>query len=319
MLGRYKSPLYILWDLSYRCNHKCIFCYNDCQNQVSATLPAGQLEMIAEQIIKNEVLSVTLGGGEPLLEKDTVFRLGRLLKNKVWLTLATNGSLITPSLARPLSEIFSAIQISLHGMEETMDELVGVHGAYKKIIEGVKYLSDIGFKRIEVCFVLTRLNQHFFEPMVEELINIGNIQRIRVQNFIPSGRGYINKELLYLEPDEVSIVIQRYRKFIETKDNKIAFIYDDVADELIELRKGNKPNPFLHIHSDGSVGIFPHIPVILGNLRDEQLRFIWERKGADFFNLDEIRVMLDQVGCNKDIGFYETCGIRPWIDKPVII
>lgn len=282
-------------------------------------MPPEDLEIIAEQIIENEVISVTIGGGEPLLQKDAVFRLGRMLKNKVWLILATNGALISSSLAEHLAKIFSAIQISLHGMGDAFDELVGVPGAYKRVIGGIEALSNIGFKKIEICFALTRLNQDLFEPLVEELIDLGNIQRIRVQNFIPSGRGYTNRELLYLKPNEVDLILLRYRRFIESKGNKMTLIYDDVADELIELRKGDKPNPFLHIHSSGSVGIFPHIPVILGNLLDESLRSIWERKGADFFNLDEIKMMLDRISCNKDIGFFETRGIRPWIDKPLII
>lgn len=315
---QYKSPLFILWDLSSSCNHKCMFCYNNCFNQADTKLSLKHLEMIAEQIIQNEVVSVAIGGGEPLLQKDAVFHLGRILKNKVWLILATNGTLITSSLAKPLSEMFSAVQISLHGYGDELDELTRVHGTYRKVIHGIESLSCIGFNKIEICFVLTRLNHHLFKPMVEELMDMGNIQRIRVQNLIPSGMGYVYRELLYLEPNEVKAILVEYRKFIESKGNKIAFIYDDVADELAELRKGNKPNPFLHIHSDGNVGVFPHIPVILGNLKDESLQSIWERKGADFFHLNEIKIMLDSIICNKDIGFYETHGIRPWIDKPLI-
>lgn len=315
----YKSPLYVLWDINSNCNHKCIFCYNNCQNHTCSTLPAGKLEIIAEQIIRNEVISVTLSGGEPLLERDIVFRLGRALKGKLWLVLATNGSLIDSKLVRPLSEIFSAIQISLHGVGDELDRLVGVRGAFRKIMDGIKALSDAGFGRVEICFVLTRMNRHLFEPMAEKLISLGNVRRIRVQNFIPSGTGYINKELLFLKPGEVDETIARYKKFMESKGSKIAFIYDDVADELVELGKGNKPNPFLHILPDGRVGVFPHIPVIIGNLRYEPLSAIWESKGAGFFMLNEIQKMLERVTYNSDIGLYETCGIRPWIDKPMVI
>jgi MoaA/NifB/PqqE/SkfB family radical SAM enzyme len=309
----------VLWDINFNCNHRCVFCYNNCRNHNFSTLSTEKLENIAEQLIKNEVVSVTLGGGEPLLEKDVVFRLGHLLKGKAWLVLATNGSLIDSNLARRLSGIFSAIQVSLHGAGDELDRLVGVRGAFRKTMDGIKALADAGFDRIEICFVLTRMNRHLFEPMAEKLISLDSVRRIRVQNFIPSGTGYINKELLFLKPGEVDETIARYKKILESMGDKIAFIYDDAADEIAELGKGDKPNPFLHILPDGSVGVFPHIPVIIGNLLHEPLGSIWESKGAGFFMLGGIREMLRRVTCNNDIGFFETCGIRPWIDKPMVI
>jgi len=315
---RYKSPLYVLWDLTYKCNHKCIFCYNNCRHQSVSLLTAQQLDNIANQIVENEVISVTFGGGEPLLETPSVFRLGHIMKDRVWLVLATNGSLITPELARPLAKTFSAIQISLHGFENGFDELVGVPGAFKGIINGIEILGDAGFNRIEICFVLTRQNHQAFEPLVDRMVQLGNVPRIRVQCLIPSGMAYYNQDHLSLTPDEVKMILKRYRNFIEG-NGKIAFIFDDVVDELIDFRDGTAPNPFLHIYPDGRVGIFPHIPVVLGNLVDESLQSIWEQKGADFFRFPQIKDMLNQVKTSDDIGYYSLIDNRPWIDAPIHI
>lgn len=315
-IERYKSPLYVLWDLTYKCNHACLFCYNNCPKHDISPLPEEQLDKIAKQMIDNEVISVSYAGGEPLLEKQSVLRLGQTMKDHIWLTLITNGTLITPELARPLSDIFSAIQISLHEVDSGFDHLVGVPGAFERVMNGIKALGDVGYDRIEICFVLTRMNQHAFEPVIDRVGRLCNVSRIRVQNLIPSGKGYANRSSLYMTSEQVMDIIEKYRALVEDKKD-IAFLYDDVADELIYFRDTSAPNPFLHIYPDGNVGVFPHIPVVLGNLVDETLKSIWKRKGSDFFKFPEIRNVLDKVRTNGDLGRYEQIDFRPWIDKHI--
>ncbi len=315
-IKRYKSPLYVLWDLTYKCNHSCFFCYNNCPKNTVSSLTNEELDSIAKQMIDNEVISVSYAGGEPLLEKHTVLRLGRAMKEHIWLTLITNGTLITPELARPLSDIFSGIQISLHDVDSGHDHFVGVPGAYERVINGIEALGNVGYDQIEICFVLTKVNQHAFESVIERVSQLGNVARIRVQNFIPSGKGYTNQRLLYMTSEQVMDTVSRYRAFIEGKKN-IAFLYDDVADELIYFRETSAPNPFLHIYPDGSVGVFPHIPVVFGNLVNETLQSIWKRRGSDFFKFPEIRSVLDRVTANDDLGLYDQINFRPWIDKHI--
>src|SRR5512136_2587263 len=61
-------PLNAQFELTYRCNHLCTFCYNS---------PSGQRELTTPQIFDSlrkiadfKVLYLTLTGGEPLCHKD---------------------------------------------------------------------------------------------------------------------------------------------------------------------------------------------------------------------------------------------------------
>ena len=315
---RYKAPLYVLWDLTYRCNHDCIFCYNNCKNQFTTQLSYSKLKNIANQLIDNEVISVTFGGGEPMLKNTILFQLAKILKGHVWLTLATNGSLLTPKSALKIAENFSAIQISLHGTGINFDNIVRTEGAYKKVIEGLKILRDVGFSQVEIAFVLTKKNVNEFKPLVEQLNSLGNISRIRVQNLIPSGTAFYESKYLYLPPKKVYTIIEQYKNYIETNSN-ISFLYDDVIDEIEELTNTSLPNPYLHIFPDGRVSIFPHIPILLGNLNEELLDVIWENKGAGFFRNPMVKKILSSVDSNLNLGFYDLINIRPWIDQPIYI
>ncbi len=122
--------------ITYRCNLKCVFCYAG--SGCTANPTGSSKEMTTEQI--KEVLwkifhqaktpSVSFTGGEPTLipELPALIRYAKELGMRV--NLITNGTLITPALARTYAEHgLDSAQVSLEGVSaDTHDRIVRFAG-----------------------------------------------------------------------------------------------------------------------------------------------------------------------------------------------
>lgn len=165
-------PLSAQFELTYRCNHLCSFCYN---------APDGSREMTTPEIFDTlrkvadfGVLYMTLTGGEALCHKDfwkiaeETRRLGMALR------LYTNGYLFAdPALVRRLKVLNPVeIEISIHGSRpETHDALTRIKGSFVKTVQAVRNLRAEGLK-VQLKTPITRLNQgELFEikALAEEL------------------------------------------------------------------------------------------------------------------------------------------------------
>jgi MoaA/NifB/PqqE/SkfB family radical SAM enzyme len=68
------SPLNAQYEITYRCNHRCDFCYNAPLKQKE--LDTEQAREVIDKVADFGVLFLTLTGGEPLVRRD-FFELGR--------------------------------------------------------------------------------------------------------------------------------------------------------------------------------------------------------------------------------------------------
>lgn len=312
---KFKFPLYIMWDITYLCNLKCIHCYNNSRFKGNDfLLDINIMKKIAYQIIQGMPISVSFGGGEPLLFPKELFIIGKELQHKVWLNLITNGTLIDENLADRISETFSAVQISINGgYSNTHDYLSGVKGSFDRTIEGITHLKKAGYEKLEVAFVLNKININEFKDFVKLMGNLENVKKIRVQNFIPSGRGYFCANELAVSNEK----IQEFVEDIKMSNSSIPIIYDDVIDEVINFREKTIPNQFMHIRPNGDVGVFTHIPIIIGNIHENSLQEIWDKSGITFFNDPKIKSILDSKNESKDLAYFKAINNYPWLEPPV--
>jgi MoaA/NifB/PqqE/SkfB family radical SAM enzyme len=72
MFRTLSAPIAVQWEVTSLCDKSCIHCYNywrDSSQAVRHEEPvlAHTYELVAQEILSNHVLSVTITGGEPLL------------------------------------------------------------------------------------------------------------------------------------------------------------------------------------------------------------------------------------------------------------
>ena len=135
---------------------------------------------------------VKLTGGEPLLHPDFVKMVDRLREKELGLTIETNGTLITDTLARYLKEksTLGHIAVSLDGATpETHDAFRGVKGSFERACQGVRHLVEAGF-RPQVIMSVHPGNVDEIEPLVRlaEGMGAGSVKFNLIQ---PTGRGQL--------------------------------------------------------------------------------------------------------------------------------
>lgn len=176
-LTKKKSPLLVTWALTYRCNQSCNYCY--IKPRESNELSTKDALRLARELAKEGTRWLCLAGGEPLLRDDLKEIIGECKKNRIFISLSTNGcsresikQLKNAGLTQ-LDEIF----ISLDGDEKSHDSMRG-QGTYKKVIENIPLAKQLGARIILMC-VLTEANFNKIGFLVKAAEDFGVVVRFQ--------------------------------------------------------------------------------------------------------------------------------------------
>jgi MoaA/NifB/PqqE/SkfB family radical SAM enzyme len=163
-----RIPLQGTLDLTYRCNNDCRHCW--------LRLPPGAAEASLELSLE-EIRSIvdaaratgcrewSLSGGEPMLRPDFPEIFEAVAGKSAWYTLNTNGTLITPRIARLLRRPGTKL-VALYGATAAVHDAVTRNpGSFEALRRGVAYLreADAAFS---VQVVPMRTNIHEYDAMV---------------------------------------------------------------------------------------------------------------------------------------------------------
>ena len=172
-----KRPV-VVWNITRRCNLKCIHCYAHAKNTSSDNeLTLGESKHLIDDLAGFGVPVILFSGGEPLIRKDLQEIAACAVKKGMRAVISTNGTLITPQIAQTLKDIgLSYVGISLDGMEEINDRFRGVEGAFALALKGIENCKNAGIK-VGLRFTLNRSNANQI-PEIFELLEDMDIPRV---------------------------------------------------------------------------------------------------------------------------------------------
>lgn len=141
------------FELTTKCNFKCIHCYNS--NVVNKDLGLKEIEIILHRIKELGVMELFLTGGEIFLRRDisTIIDLCYSLGFKT--TLYSNGSCITEYLAKKISQYGMQVEISVYGSNpQVYKRITGAEENYKNTIKSLEILKkhNVSFKTKSIIF-----------------------------------------------------------------------------------------------------------------------------------------------------------------------
>jgi radical SAM protein with 4Fe4S-binding SPASM domain len=175
--------------------------------------------------------------------------------------ISTNGTLITPAMARTLKAIgLSYVGISLDGMQEINDRFRGVNGAFKSALEGIKNSQDAGIK-VGLRFTVNKFNVAEI-PKIFSLLEEMDIPRVCFYHLVYAGRGseLVKDDLSHEETRRaVDLIIDETKRLFAAGKPKEVLTVDNHADgpyvylrllqedpqraqEVLELLKWNEGN-----------------------------------------------------------------------------
>ncbi len=201
------APFMIVWNFTKRCNLRCKHCYaNASPLPVDDELTLDEKLEVLRQLDEAGVAAISFSGGEPLIDEDFWIVAKRAAEMGFFVSVATNGTLITESTAKRLKEIgVRYVEVSIDSVNpEEHDEFRGIPGAWKRSIEGIRNAKKEGLS-VGIAVTVTRVNHRQLPEMMELARNL-NADRLIAFNFVPTGRG---KEIIEMDlsPDERETVL----------------------------------------------------------------------------------------------------------------
>jgi len=170
-------PLSAQFEITYRCNHLCTFCYNSPTGQREMTTP--QIFEALRKISEFGVLYLTLTGGEALCHRD-FFKIAKEAKRLgMALRIYSNGYLMAdPEMVAKIVDLNPMeVEISIHGARpETHEALTKIKGSFAKTVRAIDNLVAAGVKVVIKC-PITSLNQ----GELLEIKDLGAARGLQVQ------------------------------------------------------------------------------------------------------------------------------------------
>ncbi|MBB5253657.1 radical SAM/SPASM domain-containing protein [Sulfurisphaera ohwakuensis] len=196
----------ITWNITYKCNLKCLHCYINASPQGDDGLTKDEALNLVDQMAEIKIPLLIMSGGEPLMRRD-FFEIAKYASKKgLKLALSTNGTLISKKVAEELKEIgFLYIGISLDSpYPEFHDKFRGVEGAFDLTVKGIKNAIEAGLN-VGLRFTITSKNIDQIDDYIRLSLNLG-VKRITFYHISASGRGKELKDWMYTP--------EQYRKFM---------------------------------------------------------------------------------------------------------
>jgi AdoMet-dependent heme synthase len=159
------QPLSASLELTYRCNWRCVFCYNP-RHHDRRGLSGEEWLGVLDELRALGTLYVALTGGEPLTHPE-FFAIARGVRERAFaLRILSNGALITERAAAEIAALGPlAVEMSLHGSRaETHDRATATPGSFDAMLRGVDRLLERGVS-VVLKTPLTRLCEDEIEPM----------------------------------------------------------------------------------------------------------------------------------------------------------
>ncbi|MEW6532979.1 MAG: radical SAM protein [Thermodesulfobacteriota bacterium] len=164
-----RLPLEGSLDLTYRCNNDCRHCWL----RIPANAPEKSQELsfdeirgIVDQARKLGTREWAISGGEPMLRPDFADILDYVIRKSTTYSLNTNGTLITPRIARLLKRKGGKMVAVYGATAQVQDHITRNPGSFEATLRGMAYLREAGADFI-VQLIPMKDNHHQWPEMVE--------------------------------------------------------------------------------------------------------------------------------------------------------
>ena len=276
-LDDYAAPLFLAWQLTNRCEAKCLACCEESgpDRAWPDELQRAEALDLARQAVAFDIPYVAFGGGEPLTVEFCWDLFAILADAGVALKIETNGSLIDRPAAATLARLgVGCVQISLDGATAATHQRVRPGSSFADALAAVDRLVAAGI-RPQWVFVPTRLNLHEMTAAYDmarrhgcSAFVTGPLMRI--------GRAAAAWDQLGCDPEQwrkASVLLMAHAA---QTDSKMALsIYPwDIVSELQERLVS--PQAMLLVVPNGKVKLLNALPFAPADLRRRSLAEAWK-------------------------------------------
>ncbi|MCL2624311.1 MAG: radical SAM protein, partial [Planctomycetaceae bacterium] len=212
-------PLTAVLEMTYRCNHACLFCscpwFAD-NFDVREEIGVGEWKAVIDELFARNIGDMAFTGGEPLLKDGLFDIIGHAVGLGVSTHLLSNGRIMSDDVLRFCAEHKVQLSLSLPGLD-TFQEHTGSDTNPHDVLEWLRKSHESGIATVAGITVTNRNLGELFETVAEALL--AGADSILLNRFMPGGRGLqhrdmeLNTEQLNEMLDTVEDVLRTANRF----------------------------------------------------------------------------------------------------------
>lgn len=272
---RLNAPICLTWQITGRCNLRCIHCLSDSGDSHAPELDMPEIRDFLDDLAAMKVFYINVGGGEPLLHPH-FFEIAEYAGRRgVYIQFSTNGTLVDGAVAAEAARLGLRVQVSLDGRQPSVNDPIRGVGTFEKAMAAVRLLREKDVT-VAVNCVVTRDTVGGVDEMLRLVTAYG--AKLRLSRLRPSGRAGDKWR-------ELAPTVEQYRRLYQwLKANPGV----NTGDSFFFLSAFGAPLPGLSycgagrltcsVDQQGNVYPCPFTVdpgLLVGNIREKPLSLLW--------------------------------------------
>lgn len=262
------NPKTLQLHINTNCNYNCLFCYQNRKN--IKVIPTKKIISLIKEAKELGVKYVDFLGGEPLLHNDLFKILDFTAKQKLGITIFTNGILINGTLIKKFKKINSKLTLVIHYDydDKIYSSLTQTKTKFNKVTEIIRKCISNGITVITFT-VITKQNYKYIDKMISNSNKLGAYAMF--ERYLPVKNEKINKYLEISNLEWINVL-----KPINSHYKEEALLIKGFGNLKSGVCSCYMQN--LSVTPDGFVLPCPETPLELnvGNVKDQSLEQIWK-------------------------------------------
>lgn len=291
-LFKVNKPLFIVLVTNNSCNLNCKYCYGSYGERRQKDPSTKELLKIIDELKDLGTKLLTVHGGESLLRKDIEEILNYIKLKGFYVSLNTNGYLITKKMH--VLRCVDAICISMDGSEENNDRTRG-KGSFQHAMQAIDIILENKLPLV-VSATLTKLSIQDIEYLTE----MGKNRGFRVQYHILYKQNMLYSEKMRKAFAELAIsdaeIRESVRKILQLKEQGHPVYWsENVLKTAVDWPASYDKNTFFTKNDKVTIKHSNLIPCYHGRLKyqidaDGRVFTCWDRTHSDAPNVKEVGV-----------------------------
>ena len=206
------KPSCAVWEITLKCNSNCIHCGSKAGKTRHDELNTEEALNLVREIRDCGFKGVALMGGEPLIREDWYEIAQEIKKNKLELSIVTNGLTLNDNIQKLKTLKVDCVSLSLDGGSAKIhDYLRGFPGAFEKTINAINRLKKEKLP-VSVITAVSKTNLNELDKIKKILLDRNIAWQIQIA--IPIGRFprelTITREEFYTVALFIAINVKKY-------------------------------------------------------------------------------------------------------------
>lgn len=323
MYREFKSPVAVQLELTTRCNHKCVHCYNHWRKDSNKdrTLNEDEVKKIVENLRDSEVPNLLITGGEPMLYPDLMIKAIEFGRNAgLKCSLNSNLTLVTPEIAKELKRLKVGILTSILSFDGKLhDSITTVSGSFDRLVEGIRLVQKYEIP-VGANMVVMQMNVDQIYETGKFVHSLG-VSGFRATKVHPAqGSSRLDFERIKLPPERIVEIFDNLIRLEEEFGFKVdslttypTCLLKDMSryGRFLSKRNCSAGKTGCTIGADGQLRPCGHSDNTYGNTIEESILQIWPRlnewRDGSLLPKEckECRYVIQcSGGCRMDCKFY---------------